>query len=65
MDRIVLKINEEYELREFQPVGSSCLVVARRAKSDAGSEAQSPYNYVFALEKCALKAKNNYFWQIF
>ena len=34
-----LENNEGYELKEPQPVGSSCPVVARRAKSEAGSEA--------------------------
>ena len=33
-----LENNEGYELKEPQPVGSSCPVVARRAKSEAGSE---------------------------
>jgi len=27
-------------------------------------ESQSPYNPVLALEKCALRLKNNHFWQI-
>jgi hypothetical protein len=33
-----LENNEGYELKEPQPVGSSCPVVARRAKSEAGSD---------------------------
>ena len=34
-----LENNEGYELKEPQLVGSSCPVVARRAKSEAESEA--------------------------
>jgi hypothetical protein len=35
IDRRELENNEGYELKETQPVGSSCPVVARRAKSEA------------------------------
>jgi len=55
-------------------VPSSCPVVARRAKSDlfgevltkteAGSEAQSPYNRVFDPEKCRLRLKNEHIWEV-
>jgi hypothetical protein len=38
MGRRALENNEGYELRESQPVGSSCPVVARRAKQGAGSD---------------------------
>jgi hypothetical protein len=27
-------------------------------------ESQSPYNHVFAPEKCSRRLKNNHFWQI-
>ena len=59
-----LENNEGYELREPQPVGSSCPVVARRAKSEAGTEAQSPYSRVFDPEKCSLRLKNDPIWQV-
>ena len=39
MGRKALENNEGYELREPQPVGSSCPVVARRAKQEAGGAA--------------------------
>ena len=31
-----LEKNEGYELKESQPVGSSCRIVARRPKQEAG-----------------------------
>jgi hypothetical protein len=31
--------NSDYDLIESKPVGSSCPVIVRRAKSEAGSEA--------------------------
>jgi hypothetical protein len=59
-----LENNEGYELKEPQPVGSSCPVVARRAKSEAESEDQSPYNRVFDPEKCSLRLKNDHIWKV-
>ena len=60
-----LENNEGYELKEPQPVGSSCPVVARRAKSEAESEDQSPYSRVFDPEKCSLRLKNDHIWKVF
>ena len=65
-----MKNVEGYELKERQRVGSSCPVVARRAKQDVGSqpeaspEAQSPYNRVFDPEKSDLRFKNDHLWHV-